>query len=188
MVPCWWTLQDTTLIIHTEFPSISYLGVGQLVVLTSVAEQLDSLAIHTTLSSSNWTLPKISTGAHLQLDTPAALNLRRMESNILTGSLSNWTLLGSPQPKLLLTLVIRTRVPKHSPLHYIAPFWTPGYQHKFFQATGHSGYQHRICIKHLGTPIIRTRVPKQVDTPVICAETMVPGHWTMDGSICTSVS
>ncbi len=53
---CLWTLQDTTLIIHTEFQGISTLGVGQLVILTYVAKQLVTLVIGTRLSSSNWTL------------------------------------------------------------------------------------------------------------------------------------
>jgi hypothetical protein len=56
MCPYWWTLQDTNLIIHTEFPGISTLGVGQLVIHTSVEEQLDILAIHIRFSPSNWTL------------------------------------------------------------------------------------------------------------------------------------
>jgi hypothetical protein len=54
---CLWTLQDTTLIIHTGFPGISILGVGQLVIRRKVAKHLvDTLVISTRLSSSNWTL------------------------------------------------------------------------------------------------------------------------------------
>ncbi len=56
MGSCLWTLQDTTLIIHTEFLGISTLGVGQLVICTIVAKQLVTLVISTRLSSSNWTL------------------------------------------------------------------------------------------------------------------------------------
>jgi hypothetical protein len=126
--------------------------------------------------------------SHPHLDTPAPLILRRMDNKVCTSSLMNWTLPGLPPPKLRLTLVISTRVPKHRPVLYITPTWTPGCLHKFSQASEHSGCQHRIGIEQLGIPIIRTRVPKQLDIPIILAGTMVPGHWTMDDSICTSVS
>ncbi len=53
---CPWTLQDTTLIIHTEFPGISILGVGKLVISTNVAKQLVTLGIRTRFASSNWRL------------------------------------------------------------------------------------------------------------------------------------
>ncbi len=67
-----WTLQDTTLIIHTGFPGISILGVGQLVIRRKVAKQLVTLVIRTRLSSSNWTL-QLSAQEPPQLDTPRFL-------------------------------------------------------------------------------------------------------------------
>ena len=72
------------------------------------------------------------------------------------------------------------------PLHGF--FWAPGDPHKFPQATGHLGCPHRIYIQQLGTPIIRTRVPRQLDTPIVFVETMVPGHWALEVCIRTSVS
>jgi hypothetical protein len=68
-----WTLQDTTLIIHTGFPGISILGVGQLVIRRKVAKHLVTLVIRTRLSSSHWTL-QLSAQEPQQLDTPCFLH------------------------------------------------------------------------------------------------------------------
>ena len=68
-----WTLQDTTLIIHTGFPGISILGVGQLVIRRKVAKHLVTLVIRTRLPSSNWTL-QLSAQEPPQLDTPRFLH------------------------------------------------------------------------------------------------------------------
>ena len=108
-----WTLQDTTLIISTGFPGISILGVGQLVIRRKVAKHLVTLVIHTRLSSSNWTL-QLFAQEPPQLDTPRSY-IRHMDNKVRTRSLSNWTLPGRPQPKLRLTLVIRTEFPSTAP-------------------------------------------------------------------------
>ncbi len=105
-----------------------------------------------------------------------------MDSNIHTSSLSNWTAEAN-------ALVISTRVPKHRPLRYIAPsgllvILSSSLKQLDTQATL-TGFASRIWAL---PDIISTRVPKQLDISVICAETMVPWHWAMDGSILTSVS
>jgi hypothetical protein len=151
-----------------------------------VAKHLVTLVIRTRLLSSNWTL-QLSAQEPPQLNTPAPY-IRHMDNKVRTRSLSNWTLPGRPQPKLRLTLVICTRVPKHRPTRYITPPRTPSCPHKFPQASGHSGCPHRIGIEQLGIPVVRTRVPKQLDIPIVLGVTMVPGLWTMDDSIKTSVS
>ena len=58
--------------------------------------------------------PAVRTRALRKLDTPTPY-IRHMDNKVRTRSLSNWTLPGSPQPKLRLTLVISTKVPKHRP-------------------------------------------------------------------------
>ncbi len=60
----------------------------------------------------------------------------------------------------------------HHPDH---PHWVPRHQHpwcravgyppKGGQASGHSGYPHKTFVKQLDTPAVRTRAPKQLDTP-----------------------
>ena len=102
---------DTPAALNSRTP-----GFGQLVISTSALKQLDTLAIRTSLSSSNWTL-QLSAQELTSIRTlPLPLTSGHLDSNTRTGSLSTGHSKGPPQPELGLTLAIRTRVPKHCPI------------------------------------------------------------------------
>ncbi len=136
-----------------------------MVIRTSVAKQLVTTAICTRLSSSNWALQlssqKPPATGHSNSPQPQAHGQQNLQS-----SLSNWTLPGLPQPKLRLTLVICTRVPKHSPIRYITPAWTPGCQY-----SGYEEWQVSSSIPGAiaSGSITRTRFPLQESQVLACS-------------------
>jgi hypothetical protein len=130
----------------------------------------------------------ILTRAHEQLDTPAALDLRALNIFVHTSSISKWTLQESSQQELGTDSGYphqSSQAPPH-PLHgFILDPWLSAQvppsnwtlrlpAQDLHRATGHSRYPHKSS--------------QALDKQVILAEPMVPGHMTLDGSICTSVS
>ena len=110
----WWTLQDITLIFHTEFPNPRAPSLGKLVIRTSVLKQLDTLVIRTRLLSSNWTL---------QLSAQESTSIWTLPLPLTSGhlALGSWL---SPQV-----------------LSSNWTLWLSAQDH--CQATGHSSYPHR---------------------------------------------